>query len=133
MLPAQHNPDQEPQQTEGGCPYIGFKANDPKMIDPVALWDATMAHRIAECFAGSSDHFMVHICGSFHCQNRLGLVEMLQHYNKELKVMVVCIYPDKSFESFDHESFAGLLSTTTCLPIASQFHIIVSPFVPRFN
>ena len=44
------------------------------------LWDATMAHSIARSLALNPQQLVVHLCGSFHCEQRLGIVEMLQHY-----------------------------------------------------
>lgn len=127
MLPAQHNPDAEPasKSPDDGCPYISFKANDPKMLDPVVLWDATMAYKISQCFTKlPTEAFLVHICGSFHCQNKLGLVEMLQHYKPDLKVMVVCLYPDEDFTNFDKEAFTGkgdfVILTNDKLPRSGQ-------------
>jgi len=88
MMPAQH--DQQQACDVDGCPYISFKANDENMIDPVILWDATMAHRIAERMKGIDigNGFLMHICGSFHCQRRLGIVEMMKHYAPDLRVLV---------------------------------------------
>jgi len=115
MLPAEHDQqlvahdaDEEVCDTEG-CPYISFKANDEGMIDPVVLWDATMAHRIAERMKGvdAGDGFLMHVCGSFHCQRRLGIVEMLKHYAPELRVLVVTMYPEEDIKNFDQLEHGG--------------------------
>ena len=126
MLPAQHdgdgsgassesaNPNQSEAQGQSapgrgeGCPYIGFKSKDPGMLDPVVLWDATMAHRISEQLGLDHSSIVYHVCGSFHCQRRLGIVEMLEkHYRPESKAIVISVYPDENFQSFDEEEYAG--------------------------
>jgi len=107
MLPAQHsdppvksNTASEPQAAEG-CPYIGFKANDESVLDPVVLWDATMAHRIHQVLECVPDTSIYHVCGSFHCQHRLGIVEMLSKYRPSCRSLVIAIYPEDNWQDFD--------------------------------
>ena len=118
MLPAQHNPEHDQGGSDGvsgtqgtthgeGCPYIGFKAKDPNMLDPVVLWDACMAWCIGKQLDASPGDLVYHVCGSFHCQHRLGICEMLEHYQPGCKALVVSVYPDDNFRSFDADEYKG--------------------------
>mmetsp|Transcript_27866 Transcript_27866/g.75084 ORF Transcript_27866/g.75084 Transcript_27866/m.75084 type:complete len:396 (+) Transcript_27866:61-1248(+) len=106
----------------GGCPYIGLNAQAESLLDPIILWDATMAHAIySEADAAS---LVVHICGSFHSEYSLGIAEFLRHYDSSsravpsgakgdgassdeprrvdpLRMVVVTIYPEEHIDSFD--------------------------------
>ncbi|KAJ1629859.1 hypothetical protein T492DRAFT_1008101 [Pavlovales sp. CCMP2436] len=88
----------------GGCPYIGLKANTESLLDPIILWDATMAHSISRQLDGAT--LVVQICGSFHSEFGLGISEFLRHYSKSGKsdsavTTVITIYPETDIAQFD--------------------------------
>lgn len=92
----------------GGCPYIGLRADPTELLDPMVLWDASMAHAIATAArggvraaaadtptetggaaaavgaagggGGAAECVVLHVCGSFHAKYRLGIGELLAHY-----------------------------------------------------
>merc|ERR1719265_2210507 len=60
--PASKEPDDE-----GGCPFIGFKAENAssnKTLSAQCLWDHTMALHVAQTLSSGSK--VVHVCGAFH-------------------------------------------------------------------
>ncbi|EKX44334.1 hypothetical protein GUITHDRAFT_139877 [Guillardia theta CCMP2712] len=97
------------------CPYIGWSAERSRfMLEAQNLWDATMAHSIAQILNGGGDlsggggggggggekltrggvkdgkaPLVIHVTGKFHCEERLGIPEHLHRYAPHAKVMVV--------------------------------------------
>ena len=53
------------------CPYVGLDRREG-LVQPMLLWDATMAHSIARSLRTEPDRLVLHVCGSFHCERRLG-------------------------------------------------------------
>ena len=45
----------------GRCPYIGLEARDG-LVQPMLLWDATMAHSISRALEAEADRLVVHVC-----------------------------------------------------------------------
>lgn len=92
----------EGDQPSGECPYIGLNSHQSVSIDPLLLWDATMASSIAGAWASvAARPLVVHVCGSFHSEYNLGIAEYLQHYTeKPLRVVTVSIYPEESIGTF---------------------------------
>merc|ERR1719221_2515599 len=76
MKPAASNGDGTDASGEGRCPYIGLASRDG-LLEPMLLWDATMAKAIAEMLDQQPGSLVVHVCGSFHCERRLGIAERL--------------------------------------------------------
>ncbi|MGI8544344.1 MAG: ChaN family lipoprotein [Aridibacter sp.] len=63
------------------------------------LWDATMAHSIAENL--KKDSLIIHLNGSFHTENRLGTVEQLLKYKPKTRILVVTMRYENDFQNFD--------------------------------
>ena len=84
------SPDGGDGDDSPSCPYIGFSEQDARrnaMFDAQALWDASMAHAIAN--AASDGHVVMHVTGKFHCEQRLGICERLPE--PLTKCVVVCV------------------------------------------
>ena len=95
--------------SSGECPYIGLSSASSNMLDAQCLWDAAMAHSIFEELTrpgGTGNKaFVMHICGKFHCEHRLGIPERLSLMQlmprgggddespAPVKTLVVCIQP----------------------------------------
>ena len=45
----------------GQCPYIGLQARDG-LLEPMLLWDATMAHALVRSLEKEPDRLLVHVC-----------------------------------------------------------------------
>lgn len=71
------------------------------MLDAQSLWDATMAHSIAQGLARAER--IVHITGYFHIQHRLGTVEHLAQYAPGVDVLTVVILPAEDTSSLNQE------------------------------
>jgi uncharacterized iron-regulated protein len=87
-----------PAAEGGGCPYIGLNAQQDTLLDPIMLWDSGMAHAIRAESRGA-ETLVLHVCGSFHSEFKLGIVEFLEHYGQDRsKVLSVTIYPEEKLE-----------------------------------
>lgn len=91
------------------------------MLDAQSLWDATMAFSISEFLKQHSKPLAIHLNGKFHTDGHLGTVDQLNHYSPNAKSLVISIFYDKDFPSFDQEKHAGL----------GDFVIITDPKVKR--
>ena len=49
----------------------------------------------------------MHLCGSFHCERRLGVVEMLQHYRPGARQLVITMYDEFDCHAFVPRKHAG--------------------------
>ena len=94
-------------QKAARCPYIGLSKREG-LVAPMMLWDAGMAHSIAASLAAHPERLVVHVCGSFHCEWRLGIAEMLEaSYRPGAKALVVVICPEDDCDTFDAERHGG--------------------------
>ncbi len=64
------------------------------MLDAQSLWDATMAHAIAETLAHIPQALVVHINGRFHSEEGLGIPEHLAGYRKGTRMLLVTVVAD---------------------------------------
>ena len=69
-----------------------------------SLWDASMAHAIAISLDRHPGKTIVHVNGSFHSDDHLGVVEQLARYRPGTRMAVISIVPDTSFPAFDKEA-----------------------------
>lgn len=67
-----------------------------------SLWDATMAHAIAQSLKKNPRSMVVHLNGYFHTEDRLGTVEHLLAYRPKAKAVVVTIRPVDDIKKFEH-------------------------------
>ena len=111
--PANHGGGEEDGEAPTGkagerrCPYIGLKGRDG-LLEPMLLWDAGMAHSIAGALEADAERLVVHVCGAFHCEKRLGIAEMVSKYKPEAKQLVVVLYPDRDCHDFVPGRHGGL-------------------------
>lgn len=71
------------------------------ILSSQSLWDATMAHSVAEGLKRRKGALVVHLNGGFHTEKRLGTVEHLLRYVPEARVLVVTIRYEDEFKTFD--------------------------------
>jgi uncharacterized iron-regulated protein len=102
------------------------KQQSERKIDPVkslaaqSLWDASMAHSIAEALRQAPDCRVVQVNGSFHSEDRLGILEHLERYRPGTRSIVVTMLSHKSFPDWQTE-LAG----------KGDFVIVTDPALPR--
>lgn len=72
-----------------------------KILSSQSLWDATMAHSIAESLKKNEGSLVVHLNGGFHTENRLGTVEHFLKYRKNGRAIVVTMRYEDDFKKFD--------------------------------
>ena len=65
-----------------------------------SLWDAAMAYSIAGELMRSPGSRVVHLVGSFHVKNRLGILEQLERYRPGTRTLVVYVEPVDDVNAF---------------------------------
>jgi uncharacterized iron-regulated protein len=92
-----------------------------RSLEAQSLWDATMAYSIAEFLTKHPGKRVLHVNGSFHTAQRLGIVEHLMRYRPNTPVVVVTILAETSFPAFDASRMSG----------AGTFVVVTDPALPR--
>jgi uncharacterized iron-regulated protein len=98
----------------------------PQRLDPAnglaaqSLWDASMAYSIAETLMRHPKARVLQINGSFHSEERLGILDHLERYRPGSKALVITMISRKSFPEWDAE-LAG----------KGDFVIVTDPSPPR--
>jgi len=72
-----------------------------KILSSQSLWDATMAHSVAESLKKNKGSLVVHLNGGFHTEMRLGTVEHFLKYRKNGRAVVVTMRYEDDFTKFD--------------------------------
>lgn len=57
---------------------------ETRMLWAQSLWDATMAHNILTAMHRHPDRPCFHVCGRYHIEHFLGIVEQLEHYSENM-------------------------------------------------
>jgi uncharacterized iron-regulated protein len=83
----------------GGCPHIGLTGSQG-LVAPMKLWDACMAHMIAKARKEAPERLVLHICGSDHCKQHLGLVDFLRVYAPAERPLVITMLPEADCHTF---------------------------------
>jgi hypothetical protein len=83
----------------GGCPYIGLSRRDALLL-PMLLWDASMACAIKRQLDRAPNQAVLHVCGSFHCEGKHGISEMIEFYRPGTRQLVVVVYPEADPRTF---------------------------------
>lgn len=91
------------------------------LLDSQSLWDATMADSIAEQLKREKKSLVVNLNGSFHSENRLGIVEHLLKYRPQTKILVVTMLYADDFKNFDQSKMTDL----------GDFIILTDAKIPR--
>jgi uncharacterized iron-regulated protein len=68
-----------------------------------SLWDATMAHSIAQTLLDRPGSRIVHLVGSFHVKNGTGIPEQLERYRPGTRRLIVFIEPVDDVNTFPPE------------------------------
>jgi uncharacterized iron-regulated protein len=92
-----------------------------KSLAAQSLWDASMAYSIARTLTARPGARILHVNGSFHSAQRMGILEHLERYRPETSVVVVTMLSDESFPQFDSEEMSGL----------GDFVVVTDPSLPR--
>jgi hypothetical protein len=78
-----------------------------RILASQSLWDATMAHSVAQYLDKNKKALVVHLNGGFHSEGRLGAVEHLQKYRPKARVLVVTMKYEDDFTKFDPVKHSG--------------------------
>lgn len=74
-----------------------------KIYQSQNLWDATMGWWIAQYFKKNRDSKILQVNGSFHSEEKLGIVAQLQKYTPKVRVLNIANIDE---ENFDHPDWA---------------------------
>jgi uncharacterized iron-regulated protein len=85
------------------------------------LWDATMGYSIAQFYKAHEGFKIFQVNGSFHSEEKLGIVAQLQKYAPGVKVINIQAYADDSFSNPDWSKFAKL----------GDYIILTDPKLPK--
>jgi hypothetical protein len=71
------------------------------MLDAQTLRDASMAHAVAESLKRGGDRppLVIHVNGTFHSEEGLGLPEQLKRYRARARALVVTVIPAANFDA----------------------------------
>lgn len=92
-----------------------------KSLAAQSLWDASMAYSIARTLTARPGARILHVNGSFHSAEHMGILEHLERYRPETSVVVVTMLSAESFPRFDSENMIGL----------GDFVVVTDPELPR--
>jgi hypothetical protein len=79
-----------PQAAHGGSLHL---------LDAQNLRDASMAHAIAEHLKQSSRALVVHVNGTFHSEERMGVPEHVSRYRPKARALVVTAVARADFDA----------------------------------
>jgi uncharacterized iron-regulated protein len=111
---------QQPQQSPVSSAQVNPHGG-AHLLEAQTLRDASMAYAVADYLKRQRDALVVHVNGTFHSEERLGVPEQLAHYRPKARVVVVTILPDEGFPNFDAARLGKL----------GDFVIITDPSIPR--
>lgn len=96
-------------QTQSATPgtTAAPSAHSSTLLEAQALWDATMAHSIAEHLKRTPGALVIHVNGKFHTEERLGTPEHLVRYRPNTKFFVITITPEKETNGADAKALSN--------------------------
>jgi uncharacterized iron-regulated protein len=71
----------------------GTHQNMSNQLDSQVLWDATMAHSIAQFLERRPQSLVLHMVGGFHVERGTGIPEQLQAYLPGVRTMIIALRP----------------------------------------
>ena len=81
LLPPLPYPSEPTDAYRSRLERVFAHAKSPEnMMAAQALWDASMAHGLLRHLAEHPSHRVLHVCGRFHVEHFLGVVDQLWHY-----------------------------------------------------
>lgn len=85
-----------------------------------SLWDAGMAYSIAQALAKKPSMRVLHVNGSFHSAERLGILDHLKIYRPGTSTLVITIIAENTFPDFNPEKMLNqgdfIIVTDASLP-----------------
>ncbi len=93
-----------------GAAHMG--AAGERMLMAQALWDATMAHRIARALDRQAGTLVVHPVGRFHVERGTGTPEALAHYRPGVRSLVVVMTPEAAWDASVHAGLGDFVVLT---------------------
>ena len=114
-------PAQQPSAMTPGAQSQANPHGSAHLLEAQALRDASMADRIAEFLKQRRDALVVHVNGTFHSEEHMGVPEQIKHYRPKARVIVVTIISDDAFPNFDAARLGPL----------GDFVIITDPAISR--
>ena len=114
-------PAQQPSATGANAQAQANPHGSAYLLEAQTLRDDSMADRIAEFLKQRRDALVVHVNGTFHSEEHMGVPEQIRHYRPKARVIVVTIISDDSFPNFDAARLGPL----------GDFVIITDPSIPR--
>ena len=91
------------------------------MVMGQSLWDATMAYSISEYLQKNPGKKVLQVNGRFHSDEKFAIVQQLQKYSPDTKVLVISTGEGASFPNIDWTKFKHL----------GDYIIITDPKVPK--
>lgn len=95
----------------GGTAHVTGEANE-RMLMAQALWDATMAHRIARALDREAGTLVVHPVGRFHVERKTGTPEALATYRPGTRSLVVVLTPESAWDTATHAGLGDFVVLT---------------------
>jgi uncharacterized iron-regulated protein len=89
-------------------PSVEAQMGLDNILSSQSLWDATMAHSVAQSLEKNKASLVVHLNGGFHTENRLGTVEHFMKYRPGGVALVVTIKYVDDFRNFDVTKYTAL-------------------------
>jgi len=86
----------------------GPASGSPNLFQSQNLWDAGMSYSIYNYWKENKDQKIFHLCGRFHCDEKLGTLAQLQKRKSKLKILNISCFSDASFNNPDWENFSNL-------------------------
>ncbi|MEE4359735.1 MAG: ChaN family lipoprotein [Desulfococcaceae bacterium] len=100
-MPQSHAPG---SQTESHETAPDRELQFENLLAAQSLWDAGMAHAIAEELKKKPEALIVHVNGQFHSAEGLGIPEHLVRYRPGTKFLTVTVLPVTDFPDFPEEA-----------------------------
>jgi uncharacterized iron-regulated protein len=92
-----------------------------KALEAQSLWDAGMAYSIAEYLLRNPGSNVLHVNGSFHSAQHLGIPDHLDRYAPRTSTLVITMISAASFPNFEADTMRG----------QGDFVIVTDPALPR--
>lgn len=86
----------------------GASTGPSNMLWSQSLWDATMAHSIAQRLMAEPGARVVHVVGAFHVEHGYGTPYVLRTYRPGTRSRIVVMEPAEDVAAFEADEHAGL-------------------------
>jgi uncharacterized iron-regulated protein len=96
------------------------KRDPAKALEAQSLWDASMAYSISDALMRHPGSRILQVNGSFHSEDRLGILDHLERYRPATKSVVITMLSHKSYPNWNEE-----------LTGKGDFVIVTDPSLPR--